>query len=262
MITFVPGWLGEAADFDLILGHLREALDGRVEYRIHEVAGLGTRYREDPKSLEACANDLLQDTRPGSVLCAYSMGARIGLVAALRAPRHFAELVLCGVHPGLTSEQERDARRDLDRLRADSLTNDPQTFLTDWYDQPLFDAVRRHPAFMELESRRRTLASDDARVRGAARTLLACSLADQPCALPAPATLPPSTLVVGSLDSKFVEIANRMHDAAPATITVRTIANRGHALLTEAPREVAGILRESLVRIGETTPLARIRRKK
>ncbi|MCA8970670.1 MAG: alpha/beta fold hydrolase [Planctomycetes bacterium] len=262
MITFVPGWLGGAADFDAILEDLGDAIDGSVDYRIHEVAGLGSRYRENPKSLDDCVTDLLQETRPGSVLCAYSMGARIGLVAALRAPRHFAELVLCGVHPGLTREEERVARRELDRQRADRLTNDPETFLTDWYEQPLFAAVRGHPAFHELESRRRRLTSDDARVLGAARTLLACSLAEQPSTLSALATLPPSTLVVGELDSKFVEVADLMRDAAPATITVRTIANSGHALLTEAPREVAGILRESLARIGETTAFARIRRKK
>ena len=233
--VFVPGWLGTARDFAAL---------GAAAHEVHEIPGLGARRGEELASIEGYAQDLLERSAAGSMLCAYSMGARIALLAACRAPEHFAALLLCGVHPGLASEEQRAARRQLDEERSAALLRDPEAFLEDWFGLPLFAPLRRCTSFAALAERRREELLQAGAAESAGKTLRACSLAEQPELLNELEGLAPTLLVNGSLDEKFCRQAQRMSERAADKIRSVQIANCGHALLSEAPRELTRLFAE------------------
>lgn len=234
----VPGWLGAAGDFDA----LSSQLPADVETQVHELPGLGGRGATCYESMIGYADDLLTHTPRGSLLFAYSLGARVGLLAASRAPQHFRRLVLCGVHPGLTSEQDRARRRALDAERARDLVADPNRFLDRWFSMPLFRDLQSSEGFPGLAAHRRSWLRDPEHARSAAKTLESCSLGRQPDLRDAFGALPPVHLVNGARDAKFRTLADELVGLWPDRIEAHVVEDCGHALLTEAPERLAAIL--------------------
>lgn len=251
VITLVSGWLGEAADFDPLLRALASEAGSPPAHIVHEVAGLGARYREEPQSVDHAAEDLLASTPRGSLLCAYSLGARVGLTAAVRAPQHFAEVIVCGVHPGLATEAERRVRLEVDEARARAFEENPHAFLAGWHAQELFTGLQMAPDFAALAKRRTALASDADRVRAAALVLRRLSLGTQRPLWSDLATVHHLQVIVGAEDHKFVAIAERMQAHAPRTLRVQLVAGAGHAILTQAPEQLALVLRACLARSSD-----------
>lgn len=246
-LVCVHGWLGDAADFEVFALQLSK-IRPTDEIRRHEIPGCGSRVREDVLELEDAARDLLRSTPEHSVAVGYSMGARVALVAAQIAPKHFAGLVLCGVHPGLATRAEREARQKLDARRAQALRDDPERFLDAWFAMPLFAKLTASEGFTELASRRRAHLSERANADAAARVLLACSLASQRVLTrEAAEELPPTLLLHGSEDSKFAALAAHTAELTEQ-VQARALAGTSHATLCEAPealaREVAAFSRE------------------
>jgi 2-succinyl-6-hydroxy-2,4-cyclohexadiene-1-carboxylate synthase len=83
-------------------------------------------------------------------LAGYSLGGRLALAIAAASPARIARLSLIGAHPGLPTEDERRARREVDaRWVALLRTGDIHAFATAWEAQPLFagpDNARRTAA--------------------------------------------------------------------------------------------------------------------
>lgn len=89
-------------------------------------------------------------------LLGYSLGARLALYLLTRTRAAVLSAVLESGSPGLESEAARQARRLSDEALANRLERQPlETFLQGWYQQPLFDGLRAHPAFASLLELRR-----------------------------------------------------------------------------------------------------------
>jgi len=177
-------------------------------------------------------------------LIGYSMGARLALHFAAAYPERVRRLVLESGSPGLATARERTARRAADAdLAAQLRERGIDWFVEHWESQPLFASRSR-------------LAPD------VLATLRALRLRNDPRSLAAaldglgPGVLPslwerlghietPTLLVVGALDTKYVDIAERMAEAMPRA-RLAIVPGVGHTVHQEARdrwlAEVTGFL--------------------
>lgn len=72
-----------------------------------------------------------------SFLAGYSMGGRIALYLALRFPNLFRKTVIISASPGLKTEEERQTRKESDERLALNIEENFESFLREWYSQPL-----------------------------------------------------------------------------------------------------------------------------
>ncbi|MCL1469290.1 2-succinyl-6-hydroxy-2,4-cyclohexadiene-1-carboxylate synthase [Argonema antarcticum] len=88
-------------------------------------------------------------------LVGYSMGGRLALYLTLHFPDRFAKVVLESTSPGLKTAGEKISRIQRDSQLAKELeTGDFKAFLLNWYNQPIFHKLKKHPKFDKLlESR-------------------------------------------------------------------------------------------------------------
>ncbi|MDD4050408.1 MAG: 2-succinyl-6-hydroxy-2,4-cyclohexadiene-1-carboxylate synthase [candidate division Zixibacteria bacterium] len=78
-----------------------------------------------------------------AVLVGYSLGGRVALHAALSHPDRFRGLVLESASAGIEDKDERLQRLEQDEATAAKLcATDMRSFLTEWYQQPLFSSLR------------------------------------------------------------------------------------------------------------------------
>jgi 2-succinyl-6-hydroxy-2,4-cyclohexadiene-1-carboxylate synthase len=163
----------------------------------------------------------------------YSMGGRMCLQLALDAPHLVERLVLVSATAGIDDEAERAARRRHDEALASSLEDDGlESFLQRWVAQPLFAGL----AEPGLEDRRRNT------VAGLASSMrLAGTGTMEPAWDRLPTIDVPVLLVAGSLDTKFVGLAQRMAAALPrADLTI--VEGAGHTVHLEQPAAFLAVL--------------------
>lgn len=178
---------------------------------------------------------------PACELLGYSLGARLALELALRAPDRVRRLSLVGVHPGLERPEDRAVRAASDHAWAERLRRDGLgAFFEAWDASPLFEGrARLAPA------RQAHLAAIRARHDPAqlARALETLSLAQMPHDRARFARLVmPVALVAGALDSKFRALAEALAPALP-TATLHVVPEVGHDVPFEAPDRLAAFIR-------------------
>ena len=175
---------------------------------------------------------------PAFALAGYSMGGRLALALALRAPDRVRRLVLVSAGPGLADPAERAARRDADAALAERIEAiGAEAFAREWAAQPLF--AGQPPAVAaaaHADRMRRSAAEHAAQLRGLGTGAMP-PLWDRLGELTMPVTL-----VVGERDAKFVALAERMRERLPAAGLV-VVPGAGHAVVLEAPAAVAAVLR-------------------
>lgn len=124
-LIFLHGFLGSPRDWDEVIRYLPSFFCEALSYPFR-----------------------IPDDRE-AILIGYSMGGRI----ALRYPH---SKIVISAHPGLKTSEEKAARLNYDSRWLELLTRLPlQTFLEQWYAQPLFDSLRSHPRFNEIILRRK-----------------------------------------------------------------------------------------------------------
>jgi len=175
------------------------------------------------------------------LLCGYSMGARVALGLLAREPSSFDAAVLIGVHPGLSDEAARNERRELDASRVRLLREESvAAFVAAWEELPLFASQRALCAETLANQRGIRLAHD---AEGLARALQVLGLGEMPdyrAAITSAET--PITLVTGSRDAKFSEIARGIAEEN-AQVDVDLVDGVGHNVVLEAPAAVAAVLK-------------------
>lgn len=150
-------------------------------------------------------------TLPISHLVGYSLGGRI----ALRHPA--LTHTLLSIHPGLKTDEEKQARLKSDQNWADLLLQLPiDEFLNRWYDQSIFK-----PYKPDLKARRIQ------NVEGLAKALMHYSLAKQD-------RFEIDGVLVGERDAKFRALYEN-----PVVIP-----DAGHMIHLENPKAVAEIIRK------------------
>ena len=185
-LIFLHGFLGSPQDWEGVIGYLPEFQCEALIY---------------PFQIPS-----------NGILIGYSMGGRIAL-------RYSHRKIVFSTHPGLTTPEEKAARRFHDQQWLDLLERvSLEEFLKAWYQQPLFRSLKLDSALFQrrISQSRETIA----------QMLIGESLADQSFSTDA-------TFVYGELDTKFAEIY-QAH-----AIKAFQLAGVGHACHLENPQLVA-----------------------
>lgn len=172
--------------------------------------------------------DALGASGGSGVYVGYSMGGRLCLQLALRAPTIVAGLVLISATAGLETDEARVARRAADHDLCVSIERDGvDVFLSHWLNQPMFASLQIADADLDAR-RRRSSASlvNDLTLLGTGQQPSLWNQLDQ--------LSMPVLVIAGSLDMKFVTIARRLVEQIP-TATLRIIDGAGHAAHLERP---------------------------
>jgi 2-succinyl-6-hydroxy-2,4-cyclohexadiene-1-carboxylate synthase len=246
-LLLLHGFLGSRQDFKPLVSQLSTEfcclsvdLPGHGETQIFDSAsGYG---------MAAIAQGLVQligelDFAP-CYLMGYSMGGRLALYLACCFPQYFSGVLLESASPGLATVFERTERQKKDEALAISLETDPwPDFVTRWYDQPLFSTLKSHSGFDALLQIRYDNCPAEL-----ARSLRGMGTGTQPSLWEALCHLKvPLMLVVGTLDSKFLEINQAMVDLCPSAQLVTIPA--GHVAHFEAPALFTDVLRRSALKL-------------
>ena len=240
-LLFLHGFMGSSADWR----EVTVTMGDRVYCIAVDLPGHGASLGLPPDTytIEGATHavirtlDWLQIFRP--VVAGYSMGGRLALYLALRYPNRCAGLILESASPGLASAGERAARRAADGSQAKRLeSGDFETFLRDWYAQPLFAPLARDEDLLRrtIEARRR---NDPGEL---ARSLRGMGTGSQPSLWGELEDLAVSALAIaGELDEKYDAISSRMVGINPR-IESTVVPGAGHTVHAETPAKYACLL--------------------
>jgi 2-succinyl-6-hydroxy-2,4-cyclohexadiene-1-carboxylate synthase len=145
-------------------------------------------------------------------------------------------LVLVSASPGIADPDERALRRATDERLAHEIERDGvDAFLERWLAQPLFATLPPERAGIDERRAHSSVASLGAQLR-------VLGQGAQPSNWERLSDLAmPVLLVVGALDAKYVDIAERMAERIPDA-RVEVIPDAGHACHLEEPERVAHLL--------------------
>ena len=244
-ILFLHGFMGSGADWTGAIS----ALDERFYCVAPDLPGHGASLGLSPEcyAIEGTTRallDLLDDLDiERAALVGYSMGGRLALYLALRHPERCSRLYLESASPGIESEAEREERRRSDEEKAARLeSGDLESFLDDWYRQPLFAALARREGLLQatIGARLRNDPTELARSLRGMGTGQQPSLWDELGALRVPALA-----VAGELDERYVAVARRMASLNPH-VQAAVVTGAGHSVRLEAPEAYLTLLERSL----------------
>ncbi|WP_082429458.1 2-succinyl-6-hydroxy-2,4-cyclohexadiene-1-carboxylate synthase [Pseudanabaena sp. 'Roaring Creek'] len=239
LILFLHGFMGDRFEFTQTMS----VLSKRYYCVAIDLLGHGNtavidrqKDRDDNYTIQSTANfvikflDLLRIDR--GFLVGYSMGGRLALYLALHFPKYFLRVVLESASAGLIAIAERSDRLSKDRQLAAKLeTENFKAFLEKWYQQPIFAHLRSHPNFERmLEQRLRNSPTQLAKSLRNLSTGMQPSLWEK-----LPTNQIPLLLLVGELDSKFVQIARQMTQSTKLA-QLEIIAGCGHNIHWEFPQ--------------------------
>ncbi|MBX5436793.1 MAG: 2-succinyl-6-hydroxy-2,4-cyclohexadiene-1-carboxylate synthase [Alicyclobacillaceae bacterium] len=180
----------------------------------------------------------------------YSMGGRLALALACRAPARIRRLLLESASPGLASAAERAERVQRDEALADRIEQEGvASFVEYWEQQPLFATQGSLPAPVRATQRQIRLAQ---RAQGLAGSLRGMGTGAQPPLWDQLGRLAvPVWLVTGELDEKFTAIAARMASQLPGARHV-VVPGAGHTVHLEQPLAFAQVVARMLQEGGES----------
>jgi len=245
-VVFLHGFLGSGSDWEEIIAVLSKDF-----YCVTlDLPGHGQTKRNsnpDAYSIKGTAK-ALQATldKLGIAQCAlvgYSMGGRLALYLAIMHPRRWTRIVTESASPGIEGVAERAERQKLDNKRAEELKRgDFEGFLQSWYQQPLFESLKRDRArFDRLLERRRSNNPMEL-----AKSLKGMSAGIQPSLW---SSLPqleiPLLVVTGEHDVKYPALAKEMARLCK-TASLATVADAGHNAHAEKPAQYAQQLQQFL----------------
>lgn len=197
----------------------------------------------DRYRMERAAEDLSAlldaNTHDPVHMLGYSMGGRLALYFALNYPAQVRSLTLESASPGLATESERAQRRELDNDLADRIERDGiAAFVDAWESLPMWDSQRN---LLSTEQRRQLRAQ---RLRniptGLANSLRGIGAGAQPDLRPRlPALAPPTLLLAGEDDRKYVAVNQEMARLIPNANFV-VIPHTGHNVHLERPSAFCG----------------------
>ena len=244
-VLFLHGFMGSSDDWVGVMTELADAYHClAVDLPGH---GASTGLADGLYTMDGAAQALVDVLdEHGIERCAvvgYSMGGRLALYFGMRFPERCRVLVLESASPGLATAAEQAARRSVDEARAGRLEReDFDTFLNEWYRQPLFASLAGHEGLVEqMMARRRT--NDP---REVARSLRGMGTGCQPSLWERLAAWRVSTIAMaGGLDAKYVGIARRMAALSDAVHAV-IVPEAGHNVHAEQPGRFTALLESFL----------------
>ncbi|MGM9945375.1 MAG: 2-succinyl-6-hydroxy-2,4-cyclohexadiene-1-carboxylate synthase [Lysinibacillus sp.] len=223
------------------------------QYRIIAIDCIGHGQTESPKDYTlykmdhqlAVLEEVFEALQLTSfTLIGYSMGGRIALSYAVKYPGRVQTLILESASPGLRTEQERNVRKEADDALANKIeANGVVSFVNAWENIPLFASQKRLPQHIQQAIREERLQQNE---QGLANSLRGIGTGMMPPMWDKLHTLSfPVTLITGSLDTKFVDIAREMTTFIPK-VRHLTVNDVGHVIHVENPPEFATIVKETI----------------
>lgn len=166
----------------------------------------------------------------------YSQGGRLCLQLALDRPEVAQRLVLVSASPGIADDHARAVRRAADERLAQEIERDGvDAFLERWLAQPLFATLPRGRSGIDDRKAANS-------VEHLTTQLRVLGQGAQPSNWTRLGELRmPVLLIVGGLDTKYVDLAHRMAEAI-ADVRVEVVDGAGHACHLEQPERVAHLL--------------------
>ncbi|RUL56560.1 2-succinyl-6-hydroxy-2,4-cyclohexadiene-1-carboxylate synthase [Lysinibacillus antri] len=175
-------------------------------------------------------------------LLGYSMGGRVALSYAATYPSQIEQLILESASPGLKTEHERQARRlSDDELANKIMQNGVQSFVEKWENISLFESQKKLPKEVQAEIRQERLAQCEI---GLANSLRGMGTGSQQSLWTKLVEIDiPVTLITGTLDQKFCNIAQEMKKLLLNAKHV-VVHEVGHAIHVENPTTFATIVKD------------------
>lgn len=243
VFVFLHGFLGSKQDFSKIYTDFDQpflAIDllGFAENRYQQI-------EQARFSQIAQINDLekiFQKLKLSKInLVGYSMGGRIAIAYALKHSQRISHLFLESTTAGIQSDKQRSLRIKHDHQLADQvIAKGMEQFVFDWENLPLFQTQKgtSDADFSFMHQQRIEQAPENV-----AKSLREMGTGQQPNWWPEIAELSnvPTTIIIGSEDSKFIRIGKELHDTIPYS-TLVMVANAGHNVHFENPNEYRKIL--------------------
>ena len=225
---FLPGFMQRGDAWSAVVERVSESYPSApLDFASHS-------FRDRLAEIEAAAGE-------GTVLVGYSLGGRLALHAALRAPGRYAALVLVGTSAGIEADGERRARRMADESLAAWIERHTiEAVVERWERQPVFAS---QAAGVVAAQRHGRLAHEPAQLAALLRSASRGAVApvwERLSALDLPALA-----LAGALDEPYVRAAQRLAAALPRG-RARIVAGAGHAPQLERPADVAWALVEFL----------------
>lgn len=239
---FLHGFTGTPASFDAIVRALpRHARALRPAISGHGTnTTIATGFKEEIARL---ARFVASEDAASLHVVGYSLGARLALGFALEHPDAVRRLTLIGPCAGLADPQARHARAVADDALASVLRCEGLTpFIERWQSQPLF-ATQAHlpPDVRANKFVERTSHDPDA----LAAALAALSKGRMPSYWDRLGEVKvPTDLVVGALDTKFLEEAQAMAERLPRA-RMFVVPEAGHDVVLERPAALTAILEDA-----------------
>jgi 2-succinyl-6-hydroxy-2,4-cyclohexadiene-1-carboxylate synthase len=172
-------------------------------------------------------------------LVGYSMGGRLALTISMLYPEIVKSLILESASPGLKTKDEQEIRQLNDGKLSQMIEEDLVAFVEYWENIPLFHSQKRLPTQLRQMIRSKRLQSDK---NGLILSLKGMGTGSQPSWWNKLNELQcPVCLIVGSLDSKFVLIANEMKMLIK-NATLEVFEEVGHAIHVEHPEKFGTIV--------------------
>ena len=245
-VFFLHGFTGSGETWTPHLAALKAFTTIRVDFLGHgrsDVPAEVQRYGMAP-----CVDDILaiQD-KLGVWRCAivgYSMGGRVALRVALRAPERLWALVLESTSPGIANHDERESRVLQDAKLAERIRKKGVAVFADyWQALPLFASQSRLPETTRQALRDQRLQHTAA---GLANSLEGLGAGMQEPVLERLRALRlPVLLLAGALDAKYRELAYDMATVLPQC-RPHVVPDAGHAVHLEQPTAFNDVVRDFL----------------
>ena len=219
---FMPYWEGHSmAIAPDIIGHGKS--DSPVELTSYQIEVVAQNLNALLEHLQIEKTDIL----------GYSMGGRLALTFAVKYPEKVRRLILESSSPGLSTEEERKARRIQDEKLALQIKEQGiQQFVEYWENIPLFQSQKQLPESVRTSIRKQRLSNNEV---GLMNSLNGMGTGVQPSWWNALEQLQlPTLLITGEKDEKFCRIAKQMAESLKNSKWV-SIMECGHAIHVEKP---------------------------
>lgn len=228
-VVTIPGFSLSGSSWDPVSAMLPQEWD---------IVGLDVPDEGDMRA----AVEALTTAGGSGVYAGYSMGGRLALMAAVEHPDVVRGLVVVSATPGIADDGARAERRRTDRELADWIeSHSTEAFLQRWLDMKMFASLPRD------EAGRHRL-DDPAVIAGQLRRLgqgLQESLWHRIAEIEVPVRL-----VVGGDDVGYASIAREAAGLIGEQAKVVVVPDAGHALLLEAPEQVAAVVAEVVTAVS------------
>jgi len=249
-ILYLHGFLGCREDWEEVIARIGKGYSHLcVNLPGHglSLSPLSAFFYSMPRASELVINLLDHHGIEQCHLAGYSMGGRLGLYLLAHYAERFASSIIESASPGLKAEEERAARRREHGLLADRLLiYSFDSFLEDWYRQPLFESMDKgDPRFARMLVRRRR--QDPSSL---AQSLRYMGTGAQPSLWERlQETRSPILFIAGERDAKYSDLAHEMARLCPRGRTA-ILPGAGHNAHFELPDEFCHAVTEFLSQNG------------